>query len=191
MEKRYYCCLLLPTILNAGGWRSAPSRGNDFQLGRHFILLQKSVSEALVSIHLWLCDDCRALLDQPGVSVAPLTSPPTSRCWENTLLVSRFFVMNEHPRAADYEPASAEKYHGISLRGDLVPSSMGHSNFGSCIWLIVCLDYLSCCGQAVPPLALKWGRLFLPLWAIQTEVCVGRREVSFRESKSPRGKQLE
>lgn len=68
-----------------------------------------------------------------AVLVACLTSPPTSRCWENTFLVSLFFVTNEHPRAADYKPASAEKYRGICLRGDLVPSSMGHSNFGSCI----------------------------------------------------------
>lgn len=62
--------------------------------------------------------------------------------------------MNEHPKAADDKPVSAETPHG-ALRGELVPLCTGHGNFGSCICVL--LYALATCGQVFPSLAFEWG----------------------------------
>lgn len=56
-----------------------PRRGNDFQPGKHFILLQKSISEALLSISLHLWNGCRASLDQLGSVSSPFNIAMSSQ----------------------------------------------------------------------------------------------------------------
>lgn len=59
-----------------------PRRGNDFQPGKHFILLQKSILElylALLSISLHLWNGCRASLDQLGSVSSPFNIAMSSQ----------------------------------------------------------------------------------------------------------------